>query len=611
MLTPPKSLRLPLLSWAAGLVLATAGAPTSAQTLTLAQQAYLKASNTDFGDEFGFAVAASGDTVAVGAWLENSNEPEAGAVYVFVRSGTTWSQQAYLKPANNDADDHFGHVVALSGDTLVVGTASEDSSATGVDGDESDDSMESAGAAYVFVRSGTTWTQQAYLKASNTEAQDAFGISVAVSGDSIVVGAVGEDSSATGVDGDQDDNGAVSSGAAYVFARSGTTWSQQAYLKASNTAFDDEFGRSVALSGDAILVGADQEDSSATGVNGSQADGAAQAGAAYVFTRSGTTWSQQAYLKASNTDPGDGFGQWVALDGDTAVVGVPKEDSIATGIDGDQGDDSAMWAGAAYVFTRSGTSWSQQAYLKASNTDAGDQFGIATSVSGDTLVVGASTEDSRAKGIDGNQADDSSSNSGAVYLFARDGGTWSQQAYVKASNTSEGDGFGLSVGLSGTLLVSGAFRDDSSATGVNGNQNDNGAPNAGAAFTFEIGPNPWTDLGSALAGVNGLPILHGTGTLVAGSGGSLSLSSASLASLSMLFSSVASSPVPFKCGTLVPVPVVFQLPLLTNGGGALALTWPAWPTGLSGLDLYFQYAIADPSAACGVALSNALRADVP
>jgi hypothetical protein len=194
--------------------------------------------------------------------------------------------------------------------------------------------------------------QQAYLKASNTGAGDEFGDSVAVSGDTVVVGAWGEDSSATGVNGDQADNSASNSGAAYVFVRSGGVWSQQAYLKASNTGAGDFFGWSVAVSGDTVVVGAQYEDSSATGVNGNQADNSAlDSGAAYVFVRSGGVWSQQAYLKASNTGAGDEFGRSVAISGDTVVVGAPSEDSSAVGVNGNQADNSAADAGAAYVFT--------------------------------------------------------------------------------------------------------------------------------------------------------------------------------------------------------------------------------------------------------------------
>jgi len=304
---------------------------------------------------------------------------------------------------------------------VVVGSVQEASNATGVNGNQADNSATNSGAAYVFVRIGGVWSQQAYLKASNTGASDRFGISVAVSGDTVVVGAVDEDSSATGVNGNQADNSAAQSGAAYVFVRVGGVWSQQAYLKASNTEAFDQFGWSVAVSGDTVVVGAYQEDSNATGVNGNQADNSANgSGAAYVFVRIGGVWIQQAYLKASNTGAGDRFGFSVTVSGDTVVIGAQDEDSNAIGVNGNQADNSAAQSGAAYVFVRAGGVWSQEAYLKASNTGAGDQFGWSVAVSGDTLVVGAYQEDSSATGVDGNGADNSAGDTGAAYVFDLD-----------------------------------------------------------------------------------------------------------------------------------------------------------------------------------------------
>jgi len=463
----------------------------------LDQVVYGKASNTGAGDGFGFSVALSGDTLAVGAWGEdsaatggNGNQADnsvsiAGAVYVFVRSGTTWTQQAYVKASNTGAGDQFGNSVALSGDTLAVGAYGEASAATGVNGTQADNSASYAGAVYVFVRSGTTWTQQAYVKAPNTGAGDQFGCSVALSGDTLAVGAVGEASAATGVNGTQADNSASAAGAVYVFVRSGATWTPQAYVKASNTGASDNFGNSVALSGDMLAVGARSEASAATGVNGNQADNSASgAGAVYVFVRSGTTWTQQAYVKASNLGAGDQFGDSVALSGDTLAVGALCEDSAATGVDGNQADNSASSAGAAYVFVRSGTTWTQQAYVKASNTGAGDQFGTPVALSGDTLAVGARSEASAATGVNGNQADNSASGAGAVYVFVRSGATWMQRAYVKASNPGADGYFGYSAALSGDTLAVGAYGEASAATGVNGNQADNRASGAGAVYVF-------------------------------------------------------------------------------------------------------------------------------
>ena len=464
----------------------------------IAQQAYLKASNTGTDDRFGNSVAVSGDTIVVGAYLEDSNAtgvngdhgndsaPDSGAAYVFVRSGSTWTQQAYLKASNTGAGDRFGVSVAISGDTVVVGAYGEDSNATGVNGNQGDNSSVDSGATYVFIRSGTTWTQQAYLKASNTDAMDFFGEAVSVSGDTVVIGTRFEASAATGVDGNQG-NGAPAAGAAYVFVRNNTTWSQQAYLKASNTDGYDYFGCSLAVSGDTVVVGATGEDSSATGVDGNQGDNSASlAGAAYIFIRNGSTWTQQAYLKASNTDAYDSFAGSVAVSGDTVVVGAAFEGSNAIGVNGNQANNSAGVSGAAYVFVRSGTIWIQQAYLKASNTEAIDRFGCSVGVSDETVVVGASLEDSNARGVNGNQGDNSADDAGAAFVFVRDGSTWTQQAYLKASNTDALDNFAYSVAVSDSTVVVGAWEEDSSATGVNGNQGGNNASNSGAAYVFDL-----------------------------------------------------------------------------------------------------------------------------
>ena len=394
----------------------------------------MKASNTDFGDQFGFSVALSGDTLAVGVNQEDSAATgvngdesnnlafDAGAVYMFTRDvNNQWSQQAYLKASSTESNDQFGWSVALSGDTLAVGAVVEDSNATGVNGDESNNLAGGSGAVYVFTRDvNNQWSQKAYLKASNTGAADLFGYRVSLSGDTLAVGAVGEDSNATGVNGDQSNNFAVSSGAVYVFARDvNNQWSQQAYLKASNTEPDDNFGYSFALSGDTLAVGARLEDSAATGVNSVELNNlAGDSGAVYVFTRDLSTWSQQAYIKASNTDFGDRFGNYVALSGDTLAVGARLEDSNATGVNGDESNNLAQSSGAVYVFTRdAGNQWSQQKYLKASNTDIGDQFGFSVALSAGTLAVGATSEDSSGTGVNGNQANNESNGSGAVYVY--------------------------------------------------------------------------------------------------------------------------------------------------------------------------------------------------
>ena len=449
------------------------------------QQAYLKASNTEEGDFLGLVTAISGDTLAVGTYLEDSNSVgvngdgsnnlavDSGAVYVFTRSNGVWAQQAYIKASNTEAGDRFGFSVALSGDTLVVGARYEDGSSVGVNGDETDNLATNSGAVYVFKREGVTWSQEAYLKASNTGADDQFGSFVSISNDTIVVGSPLEDGSANIVNGD-DDNLRMNSGAAYVFFRD-VEWIQQAYLKASINITTDLFGISVSSYGDTVVVGA----------NGGS-------GKAYIFVRNGSpwggTWNLQTYLTASNPTPDMQFGTSVALWGDTLVVGADFESSNATGVNGNQADKSMNAAGAAYVFVRNGTTWSQQAYLKASNTDSWDYFGREVAIWGDTIVVGASGESSNATGINGDESNDLATNSGAAYVFSREGTFWSQIAYLKASNSEAYDNFATDVAIDANTIISGGVGEDSSAIGINGDQTNNSATSSGAVYAYTI-PN--------------------------------------------------------------------------------------------------------------------------
>lgn len=417
------------------------------------QQAYVKASNTDPSDHFGDSVAlsADGNTLAVGALQESSSggingdqtdntASASGAVYVFTRSGGAWSQQAYVKASNTGAGDTFGGSVALSadGNTLAVGAFQEDSKATGINGDQFDNSADGSGAAYVFTRSAGVWSQQAYVKASNTTAFASFGanVTLAADGDTLAV---------------------TSSGAIYAFIRSGTSWSQQTVIKPAGATYID----SVALSSDGNTL--------AAGVSGSEA--------AYVFARSSAVWGEPAIIKAASAQ-GSAFGGSVALsaDGNTLAVGATQDGVPKPG-------------GAVYVFTRFGA-WNQQAYLKASNPQGFDRFGgsVALSADGNTLAVGDAYESSATKGIGGDQNDNSASASGAVYVFTRSNSVWSQQAYVKASNTDAGDFFGHELALSadGFTLAAGSADESSLAKGVNDNnyQNDNSKPQSGAVYVF-------------------------------------------------------------------------------------------------------------------------------
>jgi hypothetical protein len=431
---------------------------------------------------------------------------ERGARYPITIDPTV--QQAYLKPAAvgiSQAGDWFGYSVAVSGNTVVVGAPQEDSSSLGVNSLPNELAAGSAGAAYVFSESGGVWTQEAYLKPAAVgpggQAGDHFGFSVAVSGDTVVVGAIAEDSASTGVNSTPIE-GATDSGAAYVFVRSGGVWSQQAYLKpgaVGASQASDEFGWSVAISGDTAAVGAYNEASSTTGINSSPNELAPGAGAAYVFARSGGVWNQQAYLKPAavgTAQANDHFGAAIAVSGDTVVVGAFQEDSSSTGINSTP-NEAAGGAGAAYVFARTGSVWSQQAYLKPAvvgpNGQAGHLFGTSVAISEDTVAVGADHESSSTLGVN-STPNDGAGSSGAVYVFTRSAGTWSQQAYVKPSaigTTQVGDGFGTSVALSGDTLVVGAIGEDSSTTGVDSTPNESAAL-AGAAYVFSRSAGVWS-----------------------------------------------------------------------------------------------------------------------
>lgn len=432
----------------------------------------------------------------------------------------------YLKASNTNNNAWFGSALALSGNTVVIGAPGEASSATGINGNQNDTSAPNAGAVYVFIRDATGWSHQAYIKASNTNAGDYFGTSVAIDGDTLVVGAFGEKSNTKGINGNQSDNSLTNAGAVYVFVRNGTTWTQQAYLKASNTDFDDYFGMPVGIDGDTIVVSAHHEQSNSREINGDQTNnGAPFAGAVYVFLRNGTTWSQQAYLKASNAEGGDYLGYSLAIDGDTVVAGAVSESSNATGVNGNQADNSSFAAGAAYVFVRNGTTWTQQAYLKGTGS-YGAQFGAGVAVNDNTVAVGSMSNgdvdifvrnqntwafQTRIGGsgyyrlvslsllgdrlLFSRPASPGLNTLGffgeeKAYLYTRTGTTWNLEQVIQPPVTDFADNFGNSLAMTADTILIGASGEDGSAIGINGNMTDNQALNAGSAFIFSNTPAP-------------------------------------------------------------------------------------------------------------------------
>lgn len=522
--------------------------------------------------------------------IEACNETDCEESTPVTASSAMLAAIGYVKASNTEANDWFGWSVALSADgsTLAVGAPAEDSKATGVDGDQSDNTSPSSGAVYVFTQVDGLWAQEAYIKASNTEQpnedetqtlpNDRFGYRVALStdGSRLVVSSLLEDSSARGVNCDQgnllymdgsDNNkikhGNVNVGAVYVFTRSAGEWAQEAYLKASNAWPEDRFGFSLAVAGDGntIAIGTIDESVNLSGVfapasasassvcapantvpssaasssssvssssississvaassvssgsNSSVSPVAAKSGAVYVFVREEGVWSQKVYIKASNTNAGDAFGASVALsdDGATLAVGAPGEDSSATGINGDQTSNtikigereySSPEIGAVYVFRRVENVWTQQAYVKPGHVTLEQQFGASVSLSGDgnRLAVGAIGDLSKAQGVGGNPADydileeDIARQSGAAYVFTYSGTAWAQDVYIKASNAETGDQFGRVVRLSsdGMTLAVGTNTEQSLASGINGNEADNSGGTAGAVYVFTLSDSVW------------------------------------------------------------------------------------------------------------------------
>ena len=432
----------------------------------------------------------------------------------------TWVQDAYLKASNATTDTGYGSSVAISGDTIAVGAQSVSSTQatiTNTDGaaDTSADlaSAVFAGAVYVYKKDSTgNWIQDAYIRPSNPNAFEMFGCSVAMSGDIIVAGAHWDDNNQSSITNDDghptvaESNLTLTSGAAYVFKRDASgNWIQDAYLKASN-AGGDNFGISVAVDGETIVVGAYGESSNQATITNtdntaSGNDTSGSSGAAYVFKKDTTgNWYQDAYLKASNVGAGDYFGWSVAISGDIIAVGAYLEDSNATSInntDGAPGNvDGAVDSGAVFVFKRDATTgdWSQDAYLKASNAGAGDNFGIAVAVNGNTIVVGATAEDSWSPIINSNDCAESNEvlvGSGAVYVFKRDTttGNWSQDAFLKASNAGMDDAFGSSVAVYGNTIVVGTSSEDSGQNAITNTDglgaDDDSMSYSGAVYVFK------------------------------------------------------------------------------------------------------------------------------
>ncbi|QQS46325.1 MAG: DUF11 domain-containing protein [Acidobacteriota bacterium] len=420
--------------------------PVTIDPVISTQVAKIEASDKESGDQFGLSVSISGDTAIVGAPFEADPGGNSGAAYIFERNqggANMWGEVKKLEASDKEGGDQFGLSVSISGDTAIVGARFED------------DPGSASGAAYIYERNqggANNWGEVKKLEASDKQDGDLFGWSASISGDTAIVGAVGEDDPLS------------ASGAAYIFERNqggANNWGEVRKIEASDKEGGDQFGHSVSMSGDTAIVGTRFE-----------ADPGGNSGAAYIFERNqggANNWGEVRKIEASDKESGDQFGHSVSISGDTVIVGALFE--------ADPGGNS----GAAYIFARNqggADNWGEVKKIEASDKESGDQFGSSVSISGDTAIVGAPFEA------------DPGGGSGAAYIFARNQGgadNWGEVKKIEASDKEGGDQFSLSVSISGdTAIVSAPFEDDP------GN-------NSGAAYLFVNICNDWKEAAKSKA----------------------------------------------------------------------------------------------------------------
>jgi hypothetical protein len=441
---------------------------------TWSEEQRLVANDGITGDQFGVSVTVSGTAVAVGSINGETLGTNSGSVYVYRFNGSTWNQEQELNSNDETTGDRFGNSVTISGSAVIAGTPRDDDDATDSgsatvfrfggsswgeeqkltastagDGDRfgqsvglsgnvavaggsfNDLSEGNAGSAYVLRHNGASWAEEQQLLASDANLDDRFGAAVGVDADVVICGAPFADT------------GAADSGASYVYRYDGTTWVEEQKLTATDAAASDRFGGAVAVSADAIIVGADQDDLAA--------------GSAYIYRFDGfTTWTQEQKLTKSIPVASDQFGLAVDIDGNVAVVGCLQDGTAAAN------------GGAAYVFRHNGTSWIQEQVLTASDASANDLLGVSVDVDGDQIIVGS---------INGDDAP--LTNTGAAYVYTYDGTSWTEETKLIGTDSVSGDQFGIAVAIDGDQAIAGARQDQ-----------DAGA-DTGAAYIFRRTSNFW------------------------------------------------------------------------------------------------------------------------
>jgi len=502
------------------------------------------------------------------------------------------SEASKLTASDAFAGDRFGIDSSVDGDVAIFGASFHA------------DGGAFSGAAYVYRSSGSSWVEEAKLTASDASSGDFFGSAVAIHDNRAVVGAFG------------DDDGGSQSGAAYVFFFDGTNWVEEAKLVASDADVGDNFGVSVAIDDFVIVVGAHANQ-----------DFGLLTGSAYVFRFDGTSWSQDAKLLSSDISGGDFFGRHVSVAGNVALItsigedefgldtgaayafrydGTWAEEAQLTASDPDpfaqfgssvslfenravvgawRGEGLAVDAGSAYVFQFDGANWVEEAKLAASDGATNDFFGNAVATDGTVVVVGAYGDD------------DDGTNSGSAYVYRYNGLSWTEEAKLSATDAAANDEFGSVVGASAGTAVISASRDDDAGT------------SSGSAYAFTV--DGWLDLGNALAGTNGLPLLVGSGYALGGCTVMLSLSNALPSTFAVLFIGGTRVDAPFLGGVLVPSPdsYIYPIPINAMGKKSLSATW--MPGAPSGSSVFLQFWINDPVAVQGFSASNSVSLTVP
>lgn len=364
------------------------------------------------GDIFGAAVAIDGDLALVCNEWDDPNGTNSGSIYAYSWNGSSWQYDQKFSPSDGQLGDNFGRSVCMQGNLAVVGTHWDD------------DNGSKSGSAYVLQHDGLQWVEQQKLLASDGQANDAFGATVSIDGIWLAVGAW------------QEDQKGSNAGATYMYRLVGSSWVQAQKIVAPDGAGGDNFGRYVSVSGDCVLIGAWMED-----------QGGADAGAAYVFRYKGSEWVFEQKLVAFDAAPVDRYGWVTALQGDVAVVGAYED------------DDLGNKSGSVYVYRHDGNSWVFEQKLLASDGTAGDWFGYSLALSGDRLTVSSIVAFA---GV----------GPGHGYVFRYNGNQWVERQKLTPSDGADQDKFGFQIALSGSVVLSGAWRDDDAG------------PDTGSAYFF-------------------------------------------------------------------------------------------------------------------------------